>query len=108
MKPVLTEKKINQKMKVLQKRYHHDIQYIDGRFVEEVVKEYQQTKNEDLLLKIIQNYEIFAKEWAYTFSHYCDNDLEAGEAMFKELIWYSATKFNSEKSRVDCRRESNE
>ncbi len=96
--PILTEKKITQKMKAIQKRYHHDIQYIDGRFVEDVVKEYQQTKNEDLLLKIIDNYQIFAKEWAYNFSHYCDNSLEAGEAMFKELIWYSATKFNSDKS----------
>lgn len=95
---VISEKQITKKMNAIQKRFHHDIKFIDGKYVEDVVKEYQETKNEDILLKIIKNYEIFAKEWAYNFSPFCDNDLDAGEAMFREVIWQSAEMFKPEKA----------
>lgn len=102
-----TEKEIKDQMAKIQKRYHHDIKYIDERFVEDVVADYQKTKNEDILLKIIGNYQIFANTWAYDFAPFCDNDLESGEAMFKEVIWRCAKSFNIEKTKKEKGRAFN-
>jgi hypothetical protein len=60
---VETQKKVIKKIKAT-KHWHHDIQYIGDQFVEEVVKEFQRTNDEDLLTKIIDNYSIFRGEWA--------------------------------------------
>ena len=80
------------------KHWHHDIMYVDGKFVEERVKEYQNSKDQDLLIKIIDNYRIYRPLWARIFSPYCDNDIEAGEALHDEIVWRSATKFKMEKA----------
>lgn len=94
----ISDKKIVEKIKRT-KHWDHDIQFIDGRFIEDAVAEYQTTQNDDLLLKIINNYSIFKKTWARAFAPYCDNDLEAGEAMHDEIIWRSAARFSMEKCR---------
>lgn len=98
MKPYISDKKILESMKRT-KHWDHDIQYIDGRFIEDVVKEFQQSKDEDMLLKIVGNYRIFRATWARAFAPYCDNDLEAGEAMHDEIIWRSAARFDMSKTR---------
>lgn len=92
----LTDKKVMAKIK---KNWHHDIQYIDGRFVEDVVKQFQETNDEDLLNKILDNYAIFKNVWAKAFAQYLDGDLEAGLLMHDEIVWRSAFKFNRAKSR---------
>lgn len=86
---MISEKKIRARLK----RFHHDIKFIDGKFIEDAVKEYQQTKDEDLLVKIINNYSIFRKTWGRQFAPYCDNDPEAGEYMHDEIVWRSVEKF---------------
>lgn len=98
MKPYISDKKILESMKRT-KHWDHDIQYIDGRFIEDVVKEYQETRDEDMLLKIVGNYRIFRATWARAFAPYCDNDIEAGEAMHDEIIWRSAARFDMSKTR---------
>lgn len=96
MAAFISEKEIKEKIK--QKNWDHDIQFIDGRFVEDVVEEYKQTGNEDLLLKILKNYEIYRSSvWSRAFAPYCDNDLEAGGAMYDEIVWKSALKFDMSK-----------
>lgn len=94
---MISEKKIIEKIKKIQPHWDHDIQYIDGKFVEDVVKEYQESGSEDLLMKIINNYALYKKLWGRAFAPYCDNDPEAGELMYNEIIWRSSTKFNMEK-----------
>ncbi len=95
---VETQKKVISKIKAT-KHWHHDIQYIGGQFVEEVVKEFQLTNSEDLLTKIIDNYSIFRGEWAKAFAQYLDGDVDAGSLMHDEIVWRSAFKFKREKSR---------
>jgi uncharacterized Zn finger protein (UPF0148 family) len=95
---VETQKKVIKKIKST-KHWHHDIQYINGQFVEEVVKEFQRTNCEDLLTKIIDNYSIFRGEWAKAFAQYLDGDVDAGSLMHDEIVWRSAFKFKREKSR---------
>lgn len=80
------------------KHWHHDIEYIDGEFVEVVVKKYQDTKDDDLLAKIVKNYSIFRGLWANELSKYLDNEIEAGEAMHDEIIWLASCKFNRTKT----------
>lgn len=85
------------------KRWHHDIKLIDGRYIEEVVLEFQRASDkgvkEALLAKIIQNYEIFKAGWSWGFSRYLDNSIEAGELMHDEIVWKSACKFDRTKVR---------
>ena len=80
------------------KHWDHDIKFVDGKFVEERVKEYQNSKDQDLLIKIIENYRIYRPLWARIFAPYCDNDIEAGEALHDEIVWNSVTKFKMEKA----------
>lgn len=79
--------------------WHHDIKFIDGEFVEDVVKKFQITHDEDLLLKIMSNYAIFKNEWAHAFSEYLDGDLTAGEVLYDHIIWKAAEGFRKEKTR---------
>lgn len=95
--PKLVGKKIIDSMKKT-KHWHHDIKYIDGRFVEDVVADYQVSKDEDLLKKIINNYAIYRNEWARAFSAYLDNDIEAGAVLYENIIWKAAEKFKIEKA----------
>lgn len=95
----ITEKKIIQSMEKVNPNWSHDIKYIDGKFVEERVQEYQENNSEELLLKIMDNYMIFRNQWVYDFAPYCDNDEDSAEATFKEVIWRSAKRFNPEKVR---------
>lgn len=81
------------------KQWHHDIRYIEGEFVEHVVKKFQITKNEKFLTSIIENYSIFRNTWAKAFAPYLDNDLEAGKIMHDEIIWKSVNAFCREKVR---------
>ena len=50
------------------KHWDHDIKFVDGKFVEERVKEYQNSKDQDLLIKIIENYRIYRPLWARIFA----------------------------------------
>src|ERR1039457_683178 len=93
----LTDKSIIAKIKGT-RHWHHDIQYIDGKFVEETVKEFQLTSNEDLLVKIIDNYSIFRGTWSKAFAQYLDGDIDSGGLMHDEIVWRAAFKFNREKS----------
>jgi len=86
---MISEKKIRARLK----RFHHDIKYVDGQFIEDAVKEYQKSKDEELLIKIINNFSIFRKTWGRQFAPYCDNDIEAGEYMHDEIVWRSVEKF---------------
>lgn len=83
------------------KRWHHDIKKIDGKWIEDVVKEYQEEENEqrkeDLLVQIIENFSIFRQAWGKAYGQYLDNDIEAGQRMHDEIIWRSASKFNIDK-----------
>lgn len=80
------------------KHWHHDIEYIDGEFVEVVVKRYQETFDEKLLEKITDNYSMFRGIWAKEFARYLDNEVEAGEAMHDEIIWLASCKFDRTKT----------
>lgn len=98
---MISEKKMLEKLQRTIKKtkvWDHDIKFIDGRFVEDVVEEYQKSKDEDLLLKIIHNYTIFRKIWAYDFAPYCDNCPEAGGHMHDEIVWRAAEKFDFSKA----------
>jgi hypothetical protein len=79
------------------KRWHHDIKFIDGEFVEEVVKRYQVTGDILILEKIVANWSIFRDEWARAFAPYLDGDLEAGSMLHDEVIWRSARNFRRDK-----------
>lgn len=81
------------------KEWHHDIKYIDGQFVEQVVGEFQDSNDERLINKIIDNYAIFRKRWGKAFAVYLDNDLEDGEQMHDMIVFRSATKFKIDKAR---------
>lgn len=74
--------------------WDHDIKYIDGRFVEDAVSDYQTSKDEDLLMKIVGNYNIFRGTWGRIFAQYCDGDIEAGETLHDETIWRSIVRFD--------------
>jgi hypothetical protein len=91
-----SEKQIVEQIK--KKNFDHDIQFIEGKFVEDVVREYQETGDESLIQKIIMNYRIFRRGWAKVFAPYCDGDQEAGELLHDEIIWKSATKFDGTKA----------
>jgi endogenous inhibitor of DNA gyrase (YacG/DUF329 family) len=95
--PKNNEKQIVQKIKK-SKHWHHDIEYIDGEFVEVVVMRYQKTGDESLLAKITGNYEIYRGLWAKEFCKYLDKEVEAGEAMHDEIIWNASIKFNRNKT----------
>jgi hypothetical protein len=92
------EKEILRKLKLQQKKWHHDIRYIEGRFIEDVVLEYQKTGSEDTLLKILANYNIFRNTWIHYFLPYCDNNPDAAGAMHDQIIWHSTLKFQMDKS----------
>ena len=81
------------------KAWDHDIKFIDGRFVEDVVLEYQATrpgpKKEALLDKIIKNYRIYRLTWAKGFAQYIDS-IEDGEILHDETIWKCCEKFKTE------------
>jgi len=79
------------------KYWHHDIKYIDGQFVEEMVLRYQQTKEETLIQKIIKNYEIFRPRWGRAFAPYLDDDVSDGENMHDTIVWKSVTRFKVDK-----------
>lgn len=99
MNEVKIDKKVIQKIKSInqKKNWHHDIEYIDGEYVELVVEKYQKTKSEDLLAKILKNYEIYKMTWAKAFAPYLDNEIESGMALYDEIIWTSACKFDRSK-----------
>jgi hypothetical protein len=85
------------------KNWHHDIQMIEGEYVESVVQKYQKARTtaakDCLLNKIIENYSIFRQGWANAFALYMDADPEAGALMHDEVVWRSAHKFNRAKTR---------
>jgi hypothetical protein len=81
------------------RHWHHDIKYIDGAFVEDVVLRYQQTNEETLIQKILKNYEIFRPKWGRTFAPYLDDDVNDGESMHDSIVWKSASKFKLGKAR---------
>lgn len=91
---MISEKKIRERLK----KFHHDIKYIDGRLVEDVVLEYQQTKNEELLAKIINNWSIFRKQWGRDFAPYYDNDMEVAEMMHDEIVWRCTEMFEMDEA----------
>ena len=92
----VTGKSIVEKMK-RNKKWHHDIKYIEGEFVEQVVKRYQVTGDILILEKIVANWSIFRDEWARAFAPYLDGDLEAGEMLHDEVIWRSARNFRMDR-----------
>lgn len=81
------------------REWHHDIRLINGKFVEAVVKEYQETNSEDLIKKIIDNYGIFKARWGRLFAPFLDGDTEDGELMHDNIVWRSASKFKLSKAR---------
>lgn len=91
-------KKIQQQMTLKMKKWDHDIKYVDGRLVEDVVQEYQRTKNEDILMKIINNYAIFKSLWTRQFTKYCDNSEEAAALLHDEIVWRCADMYAPEKA----------
>lgn len=98
---------IGERMKMELKKYAIDIKFIDGRLIEDVVKEYQETANEDTLLKIIKNYSVFRNFWTYQFVKYCDNNDEAAGLLYDEIIWRCADKFDISKALKDKGRAFN-
>jgi len=83
------------------KKWHHNIEMIDGKFIEDVVEEFQDTneisKKETLLRQILDNYSIFRQTWAKAYANFLDSDVEAGKLMHDEIVWRSAHKFNRKK-----------
>jgi uncharacterized Zn finger protein (UPF0148 family) len=91
----LSDKKIKEVIKK-SKVWDHDIKYVEGRFIEDVVTEYQQTGSEDLLHKILNNYLIFRSTWGRAFAQYCDSQ-DVGEMLHDQIIWKAAKGFNTAK-----------
>lgn len=86
------------------KKWHHDIKLVDGRWIEDVVVDFQKADHdgrEELIEKIIDNYGIFRTTWAKTFAPFIGNDIEAGKVMHDQIVWKSATKFDMQKSQKD-------
>lgn len=81
----------------MSKKWHHDIRFIDGEYVENVVEKYQQTKDQSIFQKLLDNYSIFQYEWAKEFAPHLDNGMEEGSLLFTEVLWLSASKFNLKK-----------
>lgn len=84
------------------KNWHHDIKQIDGRWVEDVVADFQAetdvTKKEILLDKIMKNYEIFRNKCALDYSKHLGGDIEAGRLIHDEIVWKAASKFDMSKA----------
>src|SRR5258708_36134018 len=78
--------------------WSHDIEFVDGEYIEDVIDEYQKTGNEDLLVKIIKNYMVFKNTWIRAYSLYCDSDPDSAILAYQESIWKSAIKFNMTKA----------
>jgi hypothetical protein len=83
--------------------WSHDIQYIDGTFVEDVVTKFQAATDEEegrvLLSKIFRNFDIFMNEWANIFAPWVDAGLPDGRNRFFEVLWKSAEKYAHEKTK---------
>ena len=102
--------------------WDHDIKFVDGKYIEDVVLEYQKAhaeyekakkvkgeiqkpqrakiegckvKSEILLEKIVKNYAIYRLTWGKGFAQFIDS-VEDGEIMHDEIIWKCCLKFKSE------------
>jgi hypothetical protein len=87
----------NVKMPSIPKHWHHDIKYIDGEFVEKVVERFQETGDDVLIQKIIENYAIYRSKWGQDFAIFCDGDEEDGEMVHDAIVWKSAANFDLKK-----------
>lgn len=76
--------------------WSHDIRFIEDEYVENVVIEYQETKEPDTLQKIMNNFSIFKNTWARDFAPFLDDGLEEGKYLYDEIVWKSARQFNRE------------
>lgn len=84
------------------KGWDHDIQYIEGKYVEDVVVEFQKArareKKNEILQKIMENFKLFVrKKWAKLMLPYHDNDLECVESVYNEVIWRVAVKYKAQR-----------
>jgi hypothetical protein len=84
------------------KGWDHDIRYVDGKFVEDVVVEFQKARGKEkksqILQKIIENFKIFIrKKWAKSMLPYHDNDLESVESVYNEVLWRVAKKYKAKR-----------
>ena len=90
------------------KKWHHDCRFIkipdptqkDGfRLcrVEDVVRKYQETGDEDLFELILENYDLYGSQWAYLFAPYL-GDVPSGKQEFRVILFYSVRMFDGSKS----------
>jgi hypothetical protein len=108
-------------LREVKKKWKHDIKKIDGKFIEDVIAEYQaataiamqfkdskseknqqkhqeaKEKSEEILAKIVNNYSIFKHTWSRYFGPYIHKDLEAGCHLHDEIIWFAAGNFDLKK-----------
>jgi len=92
------KKELIQKLKA---NWDHDIKRVDGQFIEDIVMKFQKTKRKDkreqLIRKIIDNYALFLKKWSPLMLPFHDNDMEAVNAVYNEVIWRAALKYKPKK-----------
>jgi hypothetical protein len=80
------------------KKWHHDIQFIEGEFVEDVVQKFQDTKDEALITQIIENYGIYRSKWGRDFAPYLGGDTECGEQLHDIIVCRAANSYDPKRS----------
>jgi len=81
--------------------WDHDIKFVDGRFIEEVVLDFQkahargaEAEAEALLAKIVGNYAMYRPAWGKGFAQFTDSQ-EDGELLHDEIVWRCCIKFKT-------------